>query len=107
MQVKTYRMILFSLILLILVLSVIILAVYYRQPQPEINDSNGEVVQYSYLLKEYEEKIGIFRSGEDSPFQILNVYVANLPYLDQQELKQGVPVENEEKLRILIEDYES
>jgi len=47
------------------------------------------------------------KSNEKEPYQIIDVYIYNLPSLDQQELKSGIMVQDDDKLRMIIEDYES
>lgn len=60
-----------------------------------------------YILKDYNGKIAVFEPSEDTPEQVLDVYVQNLPTMDQQMLKSGIEVDSEQELRNLIEDYDS
>ena len=61
----------------------------------------------SYLLKEYEGKIGIFHIGDTAPFRVLEVYLVSLPVIDRTELEDGIFVSGDAKLQVMIEDYES
>lgn len=63
--------------------------------------------EYEYLLKEYQERIGVFRKGADTPEMMLNVYVYHLPKYDQQMLKEGIPAKDYQQLVSLMEDYTS
>jgi len=58
-----------------------------------------------YILKRYGNKIGIYHNTEDTPFQILEVYVDNLPEYDRNELKTGIKIYTEQALSAIIEDF--
>ncbi len=60
-----------------------------------------------YTLKEYEGRIGVFYNAETAPYQELDVDVSSLPEADQELLKEGIKVYSTEKLKGIIEDYES
>ncbi len=83
-------------------------AVYYSNTNKTNIEGKGVAAEeYMYYLKEYNGQIGIFKSSEKEPYQIIDVYIYNLPSLDQQELKSGIMVQDDDKLRMIIEDYES
>lgn len=106
MNVKKYRAgLLLSAVLVTIIC--IIAVVYTRYTQKKYDNPTIHTPQYQYVLKEYDEQIGVFKANEDMPFRMLNVYTFNLPIVDQYELKEGVLVQDDEKLRIIIEDYES
>lgn len=105
MRVRTYRTILFSAAAAVVIMTALVF--YYYQQQPTPNESSGYSAPYRYVLKEYEEKIGVYRQGEETPFRTIDVYVSTLPSVDQTELQNGIYIQSEEKLRSLIEDYES
>lgn len=60
-----------------------------------------------YILMAYRSKIGVFQGDIEEPLRVLNVYLKNLPIVDQQALRAGILVEGENKLQKLIEDLES
>lgn len=60
-----------------------------------------------YILMAYRSKIGVFRGNVEEPLRVLNVYLKNLPIVDQQALRAGILVDGENKLQKLIEDLES
>lgn len=57
------------------------------------------------ILREYEQKIGIFEEGQRTPFQILDVYVFTLPLADQKALQHGIRISSENELLARIEDF--
>lgn len=106
MEVKRYRLTLVGIIILVIIAS--LFAVYYKnnKNKPEENTYTNST-EYMYYLKEYNNQIGIYRANEDKPFRIIDVYTTNLPSVDQYELKSGIYVQDDEKLQMIIEDYES
>lgn len=56
------------------------------------------------FIKEYNEKIGIFRKGAGKPFLIIETFVFTLPPADMDMLSCGFTVP-EEKLSCVMEDY--
>jgi len=57
------------------------------------------------ILREYEQKIGIFEEGQRTPFQILDVYVFTLPAADRKALQHGIRISSEKELQARIEDF--
>lgn len=58
----------------------------------------------AYTIKEYNEKIGIFKHGESVPEKVLNVYVFSLPERDRTLLGLGFDIDGS-ALDSVIEDY--
>lgn len=104
---KIYRIILGFVIVSVIIASII--GVYYSLNKNEISNENirADANEFMYILKEYENKIGVYKANETEPFKVIDVYVNNLPSVDQYELKSGISVQNDDKLRMIIEDYES
>lgn len=74
------------------------------------NSSSASVntLQYEYILKEYNKKIGVFTpEDQETPTLILDVSVKYLPEYDQGQLSTGIFVKDYTKLISLIEDYTS
>lgn len=91
----------------VLVTIICIAAIVYTKDDRKRNEAPaGERAAYEYVLKSYDDRIGVFKSGEDKPFQTLDIYVQNLPVVDQYELNEGILVQDDKKLRMIIEDYE-
>lgn len=112
MDIKRYRFALVGIIILVIITS--IFAIYYKNNQNnklknefEKENIQTNISEYMYYLKEYNSQIGVYRASEDEPFKVIEVYTFNLPSVDQHELRQGIYVEDEEKLNMIIEDYES
>ena len=70
-------------------------------------ESIPQSTQVSYFLREYDGKIGVFQGETTLPFEILDVYVSNLPSVDQMELRSGIEILTKEELSAKIEDYGS
>lgn len=104
MKTKVYRI--FLLLVAAFVLAALFFALRYAWVG-QASAGNEAAEGYAYLLRVHEGKIGVFRAGESEPFRVLEVYVSTLPVLDQSELSEGVYIQNEEKLQVIIEDYES
>ena len=74
---------------------------------PKSQESIPQSTQVSYFLREYDGKIGVFQGETTLPFEILDVYVSNLPSVDQMELRSGIEILTKEELSAKIEDYGS
>lgn len=105
-HMKTYRAILLSVAALV-ILTCFAAILYQQSSTPANEKSKVPATSYQYCLREYEEKIGVFRTNDEKPFMTIDVYVATLPSVDQMQLKDGIYIEDDEKLRMIIEDYGS
>jgi glucan phosphoethanolaminetransferase (alkaline phosphatase superfamily) len=102
---KRYRITLVGIIVLVIITSLI--AIYYYSNKNNTEQARTNSVEYKYYLKEYNNQIGVYKTNEDKPFRTIDVFVFTLPSVDQQELKTGILVQDDDKLRMIIEDYES
>lgn len=107
MDVKRYRQILWAVILCVIIASLTAIYVAIQKQNQEQEMKSVTTQDYAFYLKEYNNQIGIFRTNETEPFDAIDIYIYNLPSVDQYELKDGILVKNEEMLRMIIEDYES
>ena len=105
MNVTRYRVVLISMIFLISTLIFTAGAKFTSNSEEQLIINTAP--EFMYYLKETEEKIGIYKYNENDPFRILDVYTYTLPYADQYELESGILVKDDEKLNMIIEDYES
>ncbi len=106
MEVKRYRLTLAFIVILIIIVS--IFAIYYAKKNNNLKENiYTGASEYMYYLKEYNDQIGIYRANEENPFRVIEVYTFNLPSVDQYELENGIYVQDDEKLQMIIEDYES
>lgn len=60
----------------------------------------------SYVVREYNGKIGIFQQKNNVLQETLNVRVSDLPILDRQRLLSGIVVQDDEQLSQIIEDFD-
>lgn len=65
-----------------------------------LSDGGGDV----FLVKKYNEKIGIFKNGSAEPERVLDIFVFSLPEKDRLLLDLGFTV-GAESLDSVIEDY--
>lgn len=59
-----------------------------------------------YIVKEYKGHIGVFREGEETPFEEIDVDISVFPEEDQQLLRNGIQARGTAELTKVIEDYE-
>lgn len=63
--------------------------------------------QPQYTVKEYKDKIAVFKFGSDTPDRIIeDIYVRDLPTYDRELLKNGIDAANEAELNSILEDYD-
>lgn len=72
-----------------------------------VQSSESSSFSSLYLVKEYQGHIGIFKHGEENPFQEIKIPVKDLPEADQKILSEGIPANDQNELNRIIEDYES
>ena len=58
-----------------------------------------------YLLKDHGGRLAVFAPGADEPLQVYDIYTHLLPEQDVAALQKGIPVESEERLARLLEDF--
>lgn len=73
--------------------------------EPGESPEPAETQGGSYLLREHEGRIAVFREGAETPELIFDVYTRMLPEPDQAALEAGILVRDYEELTRLIEDY--
>ena len=74
---------------------------------PSSSKMDSAPEETGYVLKAYKGRIGIFRAGEETPIEEMDVKLESLPEADQQLLIEGIPAKDKETLRSIMEDYES
>jgi hypothetical protein len=70
---------------------------------PESEQAPG----YMYIIKEHEGRVAVYPAGEAEPEFVLDVLVRYLPDLDRQQMQEGIPVADYDKLVALLEDFSS
>ena len=64
--------------------------------------------QPQYTVKEYKDKIAVFKFGSDTPDRIIeDIYVRDLPTHDQDLLESGINASDDAELNRILEDYDS
>ncbi len=58
-----------------------------------------------YVIAEWEGQVAVFKGEDAFPMQVYDTYVDTLPGEIQENLQQGIPVEDETHLSVLLEDY--
>ena len=58
-------------------------------------------------LREWEGKIALFEGDATQPIEVYEVAIASLPSEEQQRLRDGIIIENEDMLVTLLENYTS
>lgn len=59
------------------------------------------------LLGVWEGKLALFTEGRDNPDEVYDVYIQTLPEEEQERLRKGIVIQNEEELAGWLEDYTS
>ena len=71
-----------------------------------ISKSQGSVEKTYYTLKPYNDSAAIFKNDSNAPIELLNINLNNIPYLEREEIENGIVSDNLEYLMKLAEDYE-
>lgn len=58
-----------------------------------------------YLLKDHGGRLALYRQGESEPLEVYEVYTHLLPEQDVESLRAGIPLQSEEQLDRLLEDF--
>lgn len=59
------------------------------------------------MLREWNGQIALFQGDSDEPAEVYEVPVAALPLEEQDRLREGIVIENEEMLASLLDNYTS
>lgn len=58
-----------------------------------------------YILKDHGGRLAVFAAEGGEPLRVYDVYTHLLPESDVASLQKGIPVESEERLDRLLEDF--
>ena len=78
--------------------------VYVYVSEEQESEIESESALHYWIVKEYNEKIGIFDKNGDL-FKIIDVYIKALPKSDQAALREGIEIKSEKELYSIIEAY--
>lgn len=63
------------------------------------------LILFGYLLGIQDGFVALWKDGQQNPAEVFPCPVAVLPPQDQEKLRRGIPVESQEDLYRLLEDY--
>ena len=94
---------------LFFILAAIITTMFSCDKDNNISDITPTEIQQAtdyqtYIVREYDGMVAVFYNGQDKPVRVTDRYISALPQQDINDLKKGIPVDNEENLRKLLED---
>ncbi|MEG2429664.1 MAG: BofC C-terminal domain-containing protein [Oscillospiraceae bacterium] len=100
MTKKRYRLALFLIALLVIIS---IMSILYNKSIEKTQKIYVE--NYKYIVKEYSGQIAVYKADEKEPLKTYDIFIENLPPVDQEELKKGITIKDDESLRCIIEDF--
>lgn len=80
---------------------------FLQKEESSPRSSLSDTAPFSCVLKTYEGKVARFEGDSATPTEIYDVTVATLPDNVQRQLAQGIPVESEDDLYTLLENFTS
>lgn len=122
---KIYQSILFVLIYVILAITVYSISYEITsnsQTNSNSNSNSPEPIAQSqpfqeaeiethtvqeYIVRDSNGKVAIFNPNEHEPFIVLDIYTNSLPYVDKQDILDGIIINGDDNLRAFIEDFDS
>lgn len=72
-----------------------------------LHEHTQTITQNEFILTDYNGQLTVFKTGEFSPYITLDVYTKSLPYLDQQDILEGIIIIGEDNLYSIIQDFDS
>ena len=73
--------------------------------RPHTAVSAEETRAESYVIRDRNGKIAVFKSGSDVPLKVTSTRTSTLPKPDIIRLKNGIYVQNKQELERILEDY--
>ncbi len=70
------------------------------------NNNSINNTSQKYILKQYEDSLGIFIEGEKTPISTIDVPYYSLPFEDKQLLNKGIYADSLSEIMLKAEDYE-
>ena len=75
------------------------------QSVAQSSEEQSEQENLTFIIKEYEGKVAVFKGQASEPLFISDVSINSLPLTDKEILEKGIEVTSERELNRLIEDY--
>lgn len=91
----------FYILALLCAVSLLFSLFWLAGPRSEAPDQSGS----GYILKDYGGRLALYRQNEAAPLEVYELYTYLLPEMDVENLKAGIPLQNEEQLDRLLEDF--
>ncbi|MBQ2774369.1 MAG: hypothetical protein IJF40_00575 [Clostridia bacterium] len=58
-----------------------------------------------YVMRDYNGRVAVFRSGEASPDEVFDIFTSSLPKEEYERLMGGIAIQDDKELQKLIEAY--
>lgn len=80
-----------------------------KAAEANVSDEEYGDIKMEYMIKEYYGNIGIYMLADDEYvlISITDFDVSKLPQADIEALREGIYLENKEKMLLILEDYTS
>ncbi len=77
-----------------------------NQKSADIKENQADTpnISLSYIVKDFNGNIAVFEIGANKPFRITEVSTNTLPKVDQERLREGISVTEQNELNALLED---
>lgn len=75
------------------------------RPATAAAEDGERVATAGQMLGEWEGRLALFEGNNTLPSQVYDVWIATLPELEQQKLKAGIVIRDDQTLWSLLEDY--
>lgn len=72
-----------------------------------IEPTEEKTAVYARRLGEWRGQLALFEEGATEPIEVYDVSVLSLPTEEQERIREGITVENEDVLAELLENYTS
>lgn len=76
----------------------------HKKIEAEAAKSVSRLEQAEITVREFNGKLGIFKGDGEKPYRIIDYNVNLLSDYDRRQLQEGIVMEDEEQLRIYLED---
>lgn len=90
---------------IVAIVIVSMLAAIWIFDRPAAAEDTGRAAVTDQLLGEWEGRLALFEGDGVLPAQVYDVWIATLPEAEQQRLKAGIVIRDDQMLRSLLEDY--
>jgi hypothetical protein len=78
-----------------------------QNTQTTTTTTTATTAAQKYIIGSWDDKLAVFIPPDTSPYQLYDIYLASLPEEEQQKLREGIIVNDEQTLASLLEDYTS